>query len=148
MLKLYFAKGTIASAVAIALNEAGADYQAIRIDFGTGEQTMEAYSAINPKGRVPALQTNQGILTETSAILDYIAALYPTAGLVPDDPFQAAQMRSMMTYLASTAHVNHAHGMRGTRWADKPASWEDMKQKVTETMTASAAYIETHALQG
>ncbi len=148
MLKLYFAPGTIAAAVAITLNEAEADYDHQRINFSDAEQRSAAFLEINPKGRVPALDTPRGILTETSAILDFIAATHPQAGLVPKDPFDAAQMRSAMTYLASTMHVNHAHGGRGMRWADEASSWADMKQKVPQTMTESAAYIEEHVLLG
>ena len=51
-------------------------------------------------------------------------------------------MREVMFYLASTMHVNHAHKMRGARWADQPGSWEDMRAKVPQTMGISAAYIE------
>lgn len=148
MLTLYYAPGTIASAVAIALNEAGADYDKYRINFRSDQQRSDDYLAVNPKGRVPALATDRGIITETAAILDYIAAVYPRAGLVPDDPYDAARMRGVMGYLGSTAHVNHAHGMRGPRWADNPASWADMKAKVTETMSQSCDYVETHALDG
>lgn len=148
MLKLYYASGTIAAAAAITLNEAEVDYSHRRIDFSKGEQRSPDFLAINPKGRVPALDTPNGILTETAAILEYVAATHPEAELVPNDPFLAAQMRSAMTYLASTAHVNHAHGARGSRWADQPASWEDMKQKVQVTMSDSAAYLEEHVMTG
>ncbi len=148
MLTLYFSPGSIAAAVAITLNEAQLDHQKTRVDFSNSEQRSRAYLGINPKGRVPALVTDRGVITETAAILDFIAAMKPQAGLVPEDPFQAAQMRSAMTYLGSTMHVNHAHGGRGHRWADDEASWADMKRKVPETMSESAAYIEEHVLQG
>ncbi|MEM6479205.1 MAG: glutathione S-transferase family protein, partial [Pseudomonadota bacterium] len=136
--RLYLAPGTIAVASAIALNETGAAYEAAHVDFGSAEQTKAAYHGINPKGRVPALETPSGILTETIAILEFVAP-----GLIPDDPWSAARMREVMTYIATTAHVNHAHKMRGHRWADRPESWADMTAKVPETMAASAAYIET-----
>ena len=145
-MKLYFAPGTISIAVAIALNEAGTSYETQRLDFAAGEQRSVAYAAINPKGRVPALDVDGTILTETGAILDYVATLAPT--LMPDDPVSAAHARSVMYYLASTMHVNHAHKMRGQRWADAPASWEDMTAKVPRTMTDSATYVETDCLTG
>jgi len=72
-MKLYYARGTIAIAVAIALHEAGLEFEPVRLDFKAGEQTRPDYHAINPKGRVPALVTDSGILTETAAILDHIA---------------------------------------------------------------------------
>jgi glutathione S-transferase len=147
-MKLYYAKGTIAIATAIALHEAGLDFEPERLDFRAGEQTGPEYQAINPKGRVPALVTEQGILTETGAILDYIADIAPAAGLRPSDPYQAAKMREAMYYLASTMHVNHAHKMRGHRWADQQSSFDDMKAKSVQTMTDSATYVENHVLKG
>jgi glutathione S-transferase len=147
-MKLYYAPGTIAVAAAITLYETGLDFEPVRVDFAAAEQTRPAYHAINPKGRVPALVTDHGILTETGAIQDYLAAIAPEAGLVPADPFQAARMREAMYYIASTMHVNHAHKMRGARWADQAASWADMTAKVPQTMAASADYVEAHLLRG
>jgi len=147
-MKLYYAKGTIAIATAIALHEAGLDFEPVRLDFRAGEQGTPEYQAINPKGRVPALVTDQGILTETGAILDYIADIAPAAGLRPSDTYEAAKMREAMYYLASTMHVNHAHKMRGHRWADQQSSFDDMKAKAVQTMTDSADHVENHILKG
>ncbi len=141
MLKLYWAPNTISVAPAIALNEGGVHWEGIRVDFASAEQTKPEYQSINPKGRVPALATPGGVLTEAGAILEYLAAT-AVPGLVPADPFHAARMREVMYYLASTMHVNHAHKMRGARWADRAESWADMQAKVPETMHASAAYVE------
>jgi glutathione S-transferase len=67
MLKLYYAPGTCALASHIILKEAGVDYTVERIDTKNSQQTTPAYLAINPKGRVPALVTDRGVLTETRA---------------------------------------------------------------------------------
>ncbi len=147
-MQLYFAKGTISIAVAIALNEAGLEYDAVRVDFASGEQTKPAYAQINPKGRVPALVVEGGVLTETGALLDYVADIAPDAGLRPTDPVLAARMREVMYYLASTMHVNHAHKLRGSRWASQRASYKDMQAKVPQTMTESCRYVARHALRG
>ena len=147
-MQLYCAPLTISVAVAIALEESGLDYEAIHLNVAEGEQTGPAYKQINPKGRVPALVVDGGILTETGALLEYIAAKAPEAGLVPADPLLAARMREVMYYLASTMHVNHAHKKRGHRWADKDASRADMTNKVAETMTESCAYISSNGLRG
>ncbi len=147
-MQLYYAPHTVSVAVAIALEEVGLEYEAIRLDFAEGEQSKPAYKQINPKGRVPALAVDGGILTETGALLEYVAAQAPGAGLVPADPVMAARMREVMFYLASTMHVNHAHKMRGHRWANNEASWKDMTAKVAETMTASCDYIVSNGLRG
>jgi len=147
-MKLYYAPKTISVVVAITLHEAGLAYEPVKVDFASGAQSKPDFLAINPKARVPALITDQGVLTETGAIQDYIAALTPQAGLVPEDPLAAARMREVMYYLAATMHVNHAHRMRGSRWATRDSSFEDMQAKVPETMAASCAYVEAHALHG
>ncbi len=137
MYRLHYAPKTISIATAIALEEAGVAYEAVPVDFASGAQMGAAYLAVNPKGRVPALETPDGILTETGALLEYVAP-----ALVPDDALLAARMREVMYYLASTMHVAHAHKLRGTRWADQQSSFDDMQAKVPETMTACCAYLE------
>src|SRR5690242_16010448 len=122
MFKLFYAPRTCALASHIALEEAGAPYEAVRLDFDRNEQRQEAYLAINPKGRVPALATERGILTETPAILAFVAQSFPAARLAPlDDPFAFARLQAFNSYLCSTVHVAHAHRRRGARWADDPA---------------------------
>ncbi len=149
MMKLYFAKGTCALASHIALEEAGTEYSTVRIDFAAGEQQSPEYLAINPKGRVPTLVTDRGILTETPAMLAFIAQSFPKAKLAPlDDPFGFAQVQAFNSYLCSTVHVAHAHRMRGTRWADDPGAIEAMKRKVPQTVAACFDMIESRMFQG
>ena len=149
MWQFHYAQHTISLAAHIALEEAGAEFQAHRIDFRAAQQQSPDYLAINPKGRVPALVTEDGVLTETPAMLVFIAQKFPGAGLAPlDDPFALAKMQEFNSYIASTLHVNHAHRMRGYRWADDKASWADMKSKVGETMAASFSHVEEWYLDG
>ena len=110
MLTLYWAPNTCALASHIALEQAGADYQAVRVDFGRDQQRTPEYLRVNPKGRVPALVTDRGVLTETPAILLYICQSHPEAGMAPlDDAFELARMNAFNSYLCSTVHVAHAH---------------------------------------
>ncbi len=149
MLKLFFAANTCALASHIALEEAGAQYETVRVDFRTNEQRKSEYLAINPKGRVPALVTERGILTETPAILAFVAQSYPTANLAPlDDPYEFARVQAFNSYLCSTVHVAHAHRMRGYRWADDPVAIADMQRKVPTTVGDCFEMIETTMLAG
>jgi glutathione S-transferase len=149
MLTLYYAQGTCALASHLALEFAGADYRTHRIEFKSNEQRSPEYLKVNPKGRVPALATPQGILTETPAILQYIAQVHPQSKLAPlDDPFALARMNEFNSYLCATVHVNHAHGRRGSRWSDDPAAHESMKKKVPQTMAESMALVEDKLLEG
>ena len=139
----YSAPGTCALAAHIALHEAQAPFELVTLDFAAGQQQSPAYLAINPKGRVPALKTPQGVLTETPALLLFIAQTHPHAGLAPlDDAFALARMQAFNNYLSSTVHVAHAHKRRGARWADDEAAIEAMRRKVPQTMTACAQQLE------
>ena len=148
MFKLYYAPGTCALASHIALQEAGCDYKAERLDFKANQQNSPDYLAINPKGRVPALVTEHGTLTETPAILAFIAQSFPQAKLAPTDPFAFAQVQSFNDYLCATVHVAHAHKARGYRWATEEASFADMKRKLAANMAACFALIEDGMLRG
>ncbi|MBM7069698.1 glutathione S-transferase family protein [Actibacterium sp. 188UL27-1] len=147
-MRLHVARGTVAVAPHIALEEAGAEYTLNWIDFTRGDQTHPDYLAVNPKGRVPALETPHGVLTEAAAILTYIADTHPAASLMPADPFQRARVHELHLTLAATVHVNHAHKLRGSRWANDPAAHTAMAAKVPQNMTANAALLQDHFLTG
>jgi glutathione S-transferase len=149
MLTLYYAPNTCSLASHIALEDAGAEYELRRIDFRTTEQQSTDYLRINPKARVPALATSRGVLTETPAMLVFIAQSYPGATLAPlEDPFAFAELQSFNSYLCSTVHVAHAHRMRGYRWADEQSSFADMKRKVPQSVGGCFALIESTLLKG
>lgn len=148
MMKLFYAPGSAALAPHIALEEAGAAYEAIKVDFTKDEQKKPEYLEINPKGRVPALVTDRGVLTEAPAILSYIGHLFPEANLLVSDPFDAAQMHSFNAYICATVHVAHAHGRRGYRWVDEQSSLDDMRRKLPETVGEAFDIIERDLLKG
>jgi glutathione S-transferase len=149
MITFYYAPNTCSLASHIALEEAGAEYSVVRISFDADEQRSARYLEVNPKGRVPALVTERGILTETPAILAYIAQSFPKAELAPlTDPFAFAQVQSFNSYMCATVHVAHAHGKRGHRWADDPAAIAAMQRKVPDSMGACFDLIEREMLKG
>lgn len=149
MLKLFYSPGGCSLASHIALEEAGASYDCVRTNTAEGEQRRPEYLAINPKGRIPALVTERGVLTETPAILAFVAQSFPAARLAPlDDPFAFAEVQAFNSYLCSTVHVAHAHRHRGYRWADDPAALAEMTRKVPETVGACFQLIEDTMLRG
>lgn len=151
MLTFYYAAGTCALASHLALEHAGARYEAVRLDFKAQQQRSPEYLRVNPKGRVPALANDRGVLTETPALLLFIAQSFPESGLAPlDDAFLLAKMNEFNAYLCATVHVNHAHKGRGYRWVEPEdtAAIEAMRRKVPRTMTESFTLIEEQMLQG
>jgi glutathione S-transferase len=151
MLTFYYAPGTCALATHLALEYSGAPYEAKRLDFRQNEQRTPEYLKVNPKGRVPALVTDRGALTETPALLQFVAQSFPDAKLAPlDDVFLLARMNEFNSYLCSTVHVNHAHKGRGYRWVDASdtASIEAMKKKAPQNMAESFTLIEEQLFKG
>ena len=149
MLKLYYAQNTCAVATHLALEWAQAPYTAVQVDFKSQQQRSPEYLAINPKGRVPALVTDRGVLTETPALLQYVAQAFPQAGLAPlDDIFLLAKMNEFNSYLCSTVHVNHAHKGRAMRWADDESAHAAMRSKVPQNIVENFQLIEDSFLKG
>lgn len=150
-LKLYYTFGTCALASHITLIEAGADYELHRISFKDEDQKKPEYLKLNPKGRVPALVTPEGVLTETPSLLAYIAQKFPAKNLaLMNDPFAFARVQEFNSYLCSTVHINHAHRMRGSRWVDAgdEHSIKAMQKKVPESVGGAFELIEKHMFKG
>jgi glutathione S-transferase len=148
MMTLFYAPHTCSLASHIALEDAGADYTTVRISFANDEQRKPEYLAINPKARVPALVTGRGTLTETPAMLAFIAQSFPLKRLAPlDDPYQFARVQAFNSYLCATLHVAHSHRMRGYRWADEASAIEAMQRKVPQSVAACYELIEATMLE-
>ena len=147
--RFYYSPRSCALASHIVLEYVGADFEAIRLDFQANQQRSAEYLAINAKGRVPALVTERGVITETPAILLYLAQTHPQSGVAPlDDPFALAELQAVNSWFCSTVHVVHAHGTRGARWADEASALQAMKAKVAQNMTDCFDWIERELLRG
>jgi glutathione S-transferase len=150
-LKLYYAVDTCSLASHIALVDANAPYETVRMSFATADQRKPEYLAINPKGRVPALVTDRGVLTETPAMLGFIAQSFRAARLAPlDDAFEFARAQAFNSYLCSTVHVAHAHRMRGSRWVDAndQAAIAAMQKKAPQAVSECFELIEREMFAG
>lgn len=123
MLKLFYSPGACSIVSHIALNEAGADFEAVRVMLAQGEQLKPDYLAINPHGRVPALATGDGVVTEQIAIVNYIADRFGKEGSVPrGDPFAAAKCNELLGWFASTVHIAFAEIFRPGRFVTDEAA--------------------------
>jgi len=147
--RFYFAPQTCALASHIVLEHLQLDYEPVKLDFRANQQQSAEYLAVNPKGRVPALVTERGVITETPALLLYLAQQRPDSGLAPlDDPFALAELQAVNSWLCSTVHIAHAHRPRAYRWADDPAAQQAMKAKVPQNMGECFDWIERELLRG
>jgi len=102
---LYYAPLACSMAGRIVLYETGAAANFVRVDTNAGRTADGAdYRAINPKGRVPALKTDDGeVLTENPAILQFLADRAPEAGLAPSG-FQRYRLQQWLSFIGSELH--------------------------------------------
>ncbi len=106
-LMLYYAPGACSLASHIALEESGLPFEARPVNLLQGDQRVDSFLALNPKGRIPLLLTTAGPISESPAILEYVASMAPEARLAPSNSYLAAKMRSFNCYLCATVHVAH-----------------------------------------
>jgi maleylacetoacetate isomerase len=110
--------------IALELKGLSYDYVPVHLAAGDGEQFGDAYRALNPQSRVPALQTPAGILIQSMAILEWLEETHPQPALLPGTALERARIRavaqvlvadvqplqnqSVTHYLQATLHVDDA----------------------------------------
>jgi len=103
--KLYtYFRSSAAYRVRIALNLKGVAYESIPVNLLTGEQRAEAYRAVNPQGRVPALDIGDAILIQSPAILEYLDEVYPEPPLLPVGAVSRARVRAVASIVGCDIH--------------------------------------------
>lgn len=115
-MKLYYAAGACSLATHITLNELGLDYQIEQVDLKTKKTASGTdYKTINSQGYVPALDVGKAVLTETPAILQYLADQHPDKGLAPaPGTIERAQLQASLNFTASELHKAFAPLFSGT----------------------------------
>jgi glutathione S-transferase len=100
---LFYSPQTRATGARVLLEELGAPYDLHVLNMKAGEQRKEAYLAINPLGKVPAIRHGEALVTEQVAIFIYLADLFPQAGLTPalDDVRRGPYLRWIAYYGSS-----------------------------------------------
>ena len=109
-MKLYYATGACSLSPHIVAREAGLEVSLVKVDLAT-KQTSDGrdFTAINPKGYVPAIELDNGeLLTEGPAIVQYLADLRPDAGLAPAAGTLARyRLQELLGYINSELHKTY-----------------------------------------
>lgn len=124
MLKLYYSPGACSLVPHIALEEAGAEFTALRIPIAEGGHLSPEYRAINPHARLPSLESDQGVITENIAVLNFLADRFGAPGSVPrGEAFAAARCNELLGWFSSSVHIAFAEVWRGGRFTDDEKLW-------------------------
>ena len=104
-MKLYWGPHTCAIGIHVLLEEVHAPYETQKIDVAGGAAERPEFLAMNPKGKVPALVRDDGVvMTEFGAIARWLAGTHPDAGLLPADPESDARVTEILDYAVGTVH--------------------------------------------
>lgn len=144
MLKLYYSAGACSMAPHILLEESGLPYTVELTAIAQGKTRTPEFLAINPKGRVPALLTEEGeILTEVPAISWYIADAAPAVRLLPQGRLAGARSFEWFNWLSGTVHTM-AFGQywRTQRFVADEQFFPPIKEKGRENILDNFAYVE------
>jgi glutathione S-transferase len=134
MIKLYYSPGACSLASHIVLEELGIAYESVLISLADGDHKRPEFLRMNPKGRVPALNVDGKILTESVAILTYLGGGYAERGLWPKETWKQAEALSLMSWLSSTVHTTVAGIWRPERYATDAATKDHIKATSKENL--------------
>jgi len=127
MLKLYGLPGACPMAVHIILEHLGVDYEAVMVD--RDKLTSPEHLAVNPMGQAPSLETEDGLITESVAMLLHIDEKYGQGRVSPPSgSWQRARMMMMMMFMASQEHPAFSLWLRPFRWLEDEAAQEELKE--------------------
>lgn len=141
MYRLFFSPGACSLAPHIALEEIGVPFELARVHFDKNEQRAPEYLRINPLGRVPVLQVGNEALTETHAILTYLAMAHPDQGFLPTEPMARARAHEVMNFLSSSLHVSVATVWRSPRFSDDATAHPGIAEKGKDNLRAQLGIL-------
>lgn len=149
--QLYYSPGACSLASHIALEELDADYEATSVVIADGAHLQPMYLAVNPRGRVPSLVIRDGdgerVLTETTAILVYLAQQYPDRDLLPlnagDGRYSLARALEWIGWLGANVHQGTTRGViRPGSFTDDESAFESVRAKGRERARVAFADID------
>ncbi|MBC7622071.1 MAG: glutathione S-transferase N-terminal domain-containing protein [Aeromicrobium sp.] len=142
MIKLYYSPGACSLASHIVLEELGIAFEPVMVSLADGEHKRPEYLRVNPKAKVPALNVDGKVLTETVAILTYLGGGYAERGLWPKETWKQAEALSLMSWLSSTVHIAAAGIFRAERFSTDPAAKESINTTAKQTLLSCYAEID------
>jgi glutathione S-transferase len=103
--RLHYVPGACSRVTHVALEEVGEPFELHLIRRAAGDQHSDQYRAINPKGKVPALEIDGRVVTENPAIQTYLNRRFPAAGLLPEERSdEGLEALQLMCWFASGIH--------------------------------------------
>lgn len=143
-MKLFYAPGACSIGIHVLMEEIGKPYELSKLDLKTGEQTRPPFSDINPKGKVPTLQRDDGsVVTEYPVIAHYLAQSNPEAGLMPKSDEAELRAAEMMDFCVATIHMQaFSRLFRPANFSPNEADHEAVKARGHELAQKGFAVVD------
>ena len=143
-LKLFFAPGTCSRVSMIALEEIGEPFETELIRFVKGDHKAVDYLAMNPAGKVPVLLVERKALSQTVAIVTFLARSFPQANLLPlgNDAFSDAQTLRDLIWCSSDLHPLVTRLRLPTMFCDLPNAPDRVFEIAKALMVAQLEQVE------
>ncbi len=143
-LTLFYSPKACSLASHIALEESGLDYTASAVNIRTGANRKPEYLSINPSGTLPTLKAGDVVVTESQAILSYVADLAPERKLLPcPGTRDRAKAHEWMNWISSTLHVTYRSIFRPQIYAgDDPAAIKAVRSHAHHKLAQALGDIE------
>ncbi|RXD04809.1 glutathione S-transferase family protein [Sphingomonas sp. UV9] len=137
MMTLYYSPYACSMASHVALEEAGATFEAKNVNIFRGEQFKPKYQAINPRAKVPALRFQDGrVLLETTAILGWVGNEHLDGVLLGVEPIERARTIAACAWLSGTVHATFKHFIHPEHLTSDAAAHAAIKAQAKETYWA------------
>lgn len=140
---LHYAPDNASLIVRLALEHRGIAYQARLVDRAVRAEKSAVYRALNPNGLIPTLETPQGPIFETGAILLWLADRYGGLGPGPDDPLRGAFLKWLF-FLANTVHATEVMLFHSERYVP-PETVETLQETLRDQLRGHFVTLETLA---
>ena len=143
-MKFFYSPGACSIGIHTLLEEIGKPYEAVRLDLRAGEQQKPPFSEINPKGKVPTIQRDDGrVITEYPVIAHWLAKANPEAGLMPKSEEAELTASSAMDYCVATIHMQgFSRLFRPSNFAPNEADHEAVKARGRELIEKGYALMD------
>lgn len=128
-MKLYYLTGACPLVTHIVLEWTGQSYEAIKVE--REELKQEQFLKLNPLGQVPVLTHNGQVLTQTTAILEYLAELSPASNLLGGTTADKAEVRRWLSFCNADVHPKFGFLFGAAKYSDNPQTQQELAEKAT-----------------
>ena len=144
-LKLYYASGACSFVPHSSLELAGASFEPSPVKLHKGEQRAPEYLAINPRGQVPVLVDGDEVITQIPAIVLYLDARFPEAGLLPASGVARTRALQTLAWMNNTVHPTFTHVFMPHKFTGDEAAQKAVRAHAVDAYKGLLGEIEAMA---